>query len=95
VLLYATQLVDVEDALELPPGWTATLQPEASSVDETYAAFSGSSETSPGRLVVRSRTEVRRRQIPPDGYEGFTRAITAARDWADALFRVEREGGAR
>jgi len=95
LFLYATQLVDVEETLELPPGWTATHRPEASTVDETYAAFSGSSESAPGRLAIRSRVEVRRRQIPPEGYEGFTRAVAAAQDWGDALFRVEPAGGAR
>jgi hypothetical protein len=64
-------------------------------VDETYALFKGSTAAQDGRVVIRSRTEVRRRQIPPGGYEGFVAAMQAARDWSEEMFRVERKGGKR
>jgi hypothetical protein len=95
ILLYNTQLVDVEETIQLPRGFKATLVPKPMEVDETYALFKGSSEAQDGRLVIRSRVEVRRRQIPPDGYEGFVAAMRATRDWSQEMFRVERKGDKR
>ncbi len=94
VLLYATQLVDLVETVELPAGWHASSLPADSTVDETYAAFAGRATTAPGTLEVSARVEVRRRQIPPAGYSGFAAAMKAARDWADARVRVEPKGGA-
>ena len=56
-------------------------------MDRTYAYFKGSGETGKGMLTIRSRAELRRRQIPPEGYEGFLAAMREARDWSEALFR--------
>ena len=95
ILLYNTQLVDAEETIRLPRGFKATLVPKPTEVEETYAFFKGSSEAQDGRLVIRSRAEVRRRQIPRDGYEGFVAAMRAARDWAQEMFRVERKGDER
>jgi hypothetical protein len=93
VLLYQTQLVDVVDVLELPAGFSSADLPASSRVDETYAGFQGSAELGDRVLTVRSRVEVRRRQIPPPGYPGFVRALEAARDWSRAVIRLE--GGGR
>jgi hypothetical protein len=95
ILLYNTQLVDAEETIRLPRGYALAHAPETSKVDETYAAFAGSADADDGRLVIRSRAEVRRRQIPPDGYEGFAAAMRAAQDWSGAMFRVEAEEDAR
>ncbi|MHC5005749.1 MAG: DUF3857 domain-containing transglutaminase family protein [Planctomycetota bacterium] len=95
ILLYNTQLVDAEETIRLPRGFKATLVPGPTEVDETYALFKGYGEAQDGRLVIRSRAEVRRRQIPPDGYEGFVAAMRAVRDWSQEMFRVERKGDER
>jgi hypothetical protein len=95
VMLYHTQLLDAEQTIQLPRGFEASHIPAPTEVDETYAAFKGSGEALDGRLVIRSRVEVRRRQIPPGGYDGFAAAMRAARDWSEALFRVQPQGEAR
>ena len=46
-------------------------------VDETYAYFSGRCQSTSKGLDIRQTAEIRRRQIPPSGYEGFRRAILA------------------
>ncbi|MFO7609289.1 MAG: hypothetical protein R6X35_08845, partial [Candidatus Krumholzibacteriia bacterium] len=61
-------------------------------VDETYASFAGTAAQDGRKLVVTGRAEVRRRQIPPDGYAGFKAAVDAARAWGDQEFRFTKEG---
>ncbi len=61
-------------------------------VDETYAGFSGSIEQDGRDLEILSLAEVRRRQIPPEGYEGFRKAIVAAQEWGDLKIRIVKEG---
>jgi len=90
VFLYYTQLLDVEERIELPKGYEATHLPEKDEVDEIYASFRGSAEADGGVLSVRVKSEVRRRQIPPEGYAGFRDAMQKARDWSEARFRVEQ-----
>ena len=91
VFLYYTQLLDIEERIHLPAGFAAAELPESREVDETYAYFKGRSETTGDTLVIHSRAEVRRRQIPPDGYAGFTAAVGEARSWGETPFRVEKK----
>ena len=92
LLLWYTQLVDVEERIRLPKGWKLAETPEADPVDETYAAFSGTAEQDGRELVITQRAEVRRRQIPPDGYAGFKQAMDAVGEWAGQTYRFTREG---
>ena len=43
------------------------------------------------RLRLTARSEVRRRQIPPDGYPGFKQAMDAAAAWRDQPLRFTQE----
>ena len=94
ILLYFTQLLDGQETIRLPRGWRAADAEQPDAVDETYAAFTGASRHDGSELVITQRFESRRRQIPPDGYPGFRKAVDAARAWGDHTFRVEK-GGAR
>jgi hypothetical protein len=47
-----------------------------------------------GRFQVTQKVEIRRRQIPPDGYTGFRKAIEEVKNYAATIFRAEK-GGAR
>jgi len=91
VFLYYTQLLDVEETIRVPAGYIAGHLPKTETVDETYGAWEGGAGLKDGSLVIRSRAEVRRRQIPPDGYEGFAKAMGEARTWAFATIRLEQE----
>ena len=92
LLLWYTQLLDAEETIRLPKGWSLQDKPNHDPVDETYAAFAGGVEQDGRKLTVTGRAEVRRRQIPPDGYAGFKDAMDAARTWADHEYRFTQEG---
>ncbi len=95
VFLYYTQWVDAEENIELPRGYEVVDTPMIEEVDETYASMKGWSETSRKKgLTVHMQAKVKRRQIPPDDYKGFYRAMTAVGDWADQVYRIEK-GGAK
>jgi hypothetical protein len=91
VFLYYTQLLDVEETIGIPAGFTAGHLPQSEEVDETYGYFKGEAEIKDGALLIRSRAEVRRRQIPPEGYGGFAKAMGEARKWGEAVIRLEKE----
>ncbi len=92
VLLYYTQLLDLTEVVELPKGYELVEDPSPDEVDETYGAFSSAAEQKGRKITFTTRHESRRRQIPPDGYEGFKASVDAAAEWADALVRVEKGG---
>ena len=92
VLLWYTQLLDAEETIRLPRGWTLAGDVDLEPVDATYAAFRGGVEQDGRDLEVTSRAEVRRRQIPPDGYAGFREAMDAVRALAHREFRFTKEG---
>ncbi len=92
ILLYFTQLLDGQETIRLPRGWRATVAEQPDAVDEIYAAFTGASRHDGNDLVITQRFESRRRQVPPDGYPGFKKAVDAARAWGDRVFRAEKGG---
>ena len=92
LLLWYTQLLDGTETIRIPGGYALNDPPENEEVDETYASFNGSVEEKGSKLVLSHRAEVRRRQIPPDGYPGFRKAMDAAREWGDQTYRIEKGG---
>ena len=92
LLVWYTQLLDGTETIKIPGGYKLTETPDPEEVDETYAAFSGSTEQKGSQLVLTHRAEIRRRQVPPDGYPGFRKAMTAARTWGDQTYRIEKGG---
>ncbi len=94
VFLYYTQLIDGTEKIKLPGGYGAVEHPSSDEIDETYAYFKGTSRMDGRELVITQRAEIRRRQIPPDGYGGFKKAIDEAKEWSREIFRIEK-GGAR
>jgi transglutaminase-like putative cysteine protease len=91
LLLYFTQMVDITEDIRIPGGLKLTSENEPVKVDETYAGFTAEL-TQKGNLKTRITAQVKRRQIPPEGYEGFRNAMVAAQDWADRLICLEKEG---
>ncbi|MCK9995864.1 MAG: DUF3857 domain-containing protein [Candidatus Krumholzibacteria bacterium] len=92
LLLWYTQLLDGSETIRIPGGYALNDPPENEEVDETYASFNGSVVEKGSKLVLTHRAEVRRRQIPPDGYPGFRKAMEAAREWGDQTYRIEKGG---
>lgn len=92
VFLYYTQLLEGTEKIKLPSGYKVVDPPSSDEVDETYAYFKGTSEMRGRTLIIEPRAEVRRRQIPPDGYKGFKKAMDEARAWGDKSFRAVKGG---
>ncbi len=92
VMLWNTQLVDAQEVLTLPRGWKLQEPPKPESVTETYASFAGTVAQKVRALTVTARATVDRRQVPPDGYAGFRKAVHASRDWSKQAFTFVREG---
>ena len=92
VFLYFTQRLDTTEEIRLPKGWRVAEPPEIEPVDETYAAFRGTAEMDGRELRITQLCDVKRRQIPPDGYPGFKSALDAARDWGERIYRAEKGG---
>ncbi|MBN2198423.1 MAG: DUF3857 domain-containing transglutaminase family protein [Candidatus Aminicenantes bacterium] len=92
LFLYYTQLVEGTETIQLPKGYTALDPPQSDERDETYASFKGTSRMDGRSLVIEQRAEVRRRQIPPDGYGGFKAAIDKAKTFGDRIYRIGKGG---
>ena len=92
LFLWFTQLLDGKETIRLPGGYEVADPQPSEEVDETYAYFKGSAEMDGRRLSVSQLAEVRRRQIPPEGYGGFRAAIVEAQEWAGTVYRAEKGG---
>jgi hypothetical protein len=76
----------------LPKGYKLAETLSSEEVDETYAYFRGTSHVKGRDLTIKQHAEIRRRQIPPDGYDGFKRAVDEAKEWGNTSFRIEKGG---
>jgi hypothetical protein len=94
ILLYYTQRLDIREEIELPRGYALTGAPRFDSVSDTLAAFTAQAAQAGRKLVLTSRTDVRRRQITPALYPGFRKAICALDNFAATTLRVGK-GGSR
>ncbi len=86
---------DVNESIKLPGKLKLEGDYEQKPIDEIYAAFNADLQLDGGTLKFSGRAEVRRRQIPPDGYTGFREAMSAARTWGEKTHPYCRpeEGG--
>ncbi len=92
LFLWYTRRLDGSETIKLPRGFKLATAVKPVAVDETYAGFTGEVELSGRTLAITSRAEIRRRQIPPDGYPGFRQAMTAAKDFCNRTYHLTREG---
>jgi len=92
LLLWYTQKLDGTEIIKVPGGYKLIDPPDSEEVDETFASFNGSVGQKGNQLVLSHQAEVRRRQVPPDGYPGFRKAMEAARNWGDQTYRLEKGG---
>ena len=92
VFLYYTQLIDGTEKIRLPKGYKAVDPPASKDIDETYAAFKGTSEMDGRTLKISQHAKIKRRQIPPDGYVGFKKAVDEAKEFSGNVYRIEKGG---
>jgi hypothetical protein len=94
VFFYFTELLDGKETIKLPKGYTVTDLKKSDEIDETYAYFKGESDMTKKGLAINQKAEIRRRQIPEDGYDGFRKTIKEFQKYAETVFRAEK-GGAK
>ncbi len=92
VFLYYTQRLQIEEEIELPGGYDLVKPPKMEPVDETFAAFQADVRQQGDELILETRTDVRRRQIPPDGYAGYKKALDELNSWGETVLRVAKGG---
>jgi len=92
IFLYYTQRLDITENIRLPKGFKIVEELNADSIDETFAAFSASAKNGRKNLVIKSLTDVRRRQIPPSGYCGFKKALDEMDEWSGITLRATKGG---
>jgi transglutaminase-like putative cysteine protease len=92
VFLYYTQLIDGTENIRLPKGYKAVDPPSSKKIDEIYAAFKGTSGMDGRVLKISQHAEIKRRQIPPDGYGGFKKTMDEAKEFGGNVYRIEKGG---
>ncbi len=92
VFLYYTQLIDGTEKIRLPKGYKAVDPPTSKDIDETYASFKGTSKMDGKTLKITQHATINRRQIPPDGYGGFKKAVDEAKEFSGNVYRIEKGG---
>jgi hypothetical protein len=90
VFFYATQLLDASEKIKLPGGYKVTKPIDDKEINETYVYFNGESKMSKKDFVIKQKVDIKRRQIPPDGYDGFRKAMKEAKEYAGSIFRAEK-----
>jgi len=94
LFLYYTQYLNGTEEIKVPKGYKLIDTPQKEDIDEVFASFSGNCEMKKRNVKIKQEVKLKRRQIPPDEYEGFRKAINAASDYSETVFRVEK-GGAK
>ena len=94
IFFYTTMLIDGHETIKLPKGFKVADPKKSKEFDETYAYYKGESEMSKKGLNIDLKAEIKRRQIPPEGYAGFKKAMEEADEYAETIFRAEK-GGAK
>ena len=92
VFLYYTQKLDIKETIQLPKGYKLPDVINGKKVDATYAAFDGNVSMKKKAILIATTAEVRRRQIPPDGYAGFRDAMNELDAWGNRVIRVTKGG---
>jgi transglutaminase-like putative cysteine protease len=94
LFFYSTQMLDGRETITLPGGYTISDSFKSDEINETYASFKAAAEQTKKTLDINCLAKVKRRQIPPDGYEGFRKSIEEAKEFSGRVYRAEK-GGAR
>jgi Domain of Unknown Function with PDB structure (DUF3857)/Transglutaminase-like superfamily len=92
VFLYYTQRIEINESIKLPSGYKLANDVDVEAMDETFASFSQDAEMDGRTLKLHSRTEVKRRQFGPSGYDGFTKTLDQVDKYAGTTLRVTKGG---
>jgi hypothetical protein len=79
----ATRLVQIEEKLELPPGWKVERVPEAKKMDSGSASLTFEATPGEGVLTYRLEIKIKNNIIPPEDYAGFKKAMDTINELRD------------
>ena len=91
-MLWSAWQLDGQESINVPSDYRYDEFKSPDSVKETYANFAAKTSVNGSSLNLNIAFELRRRQFPQEGYEGFRRAIESARGAALKIFRAEKGG---
>ncbi|HVP12525.1 MAG TPA: DUF3857 domain-containing protein [Phycisphaerae bacterium] len=83
VRMRATRLVQIEEKLQLPPGWKVDRVPEAKKMDSGSASLTFEVTPGDGVLTYRLEMKVKNNIIPPEDYAGFKKAMDTINELRD------------
>jgi len=92
VFVWATHLYDCNETVYLPRTLAVTNADAPEKTDTTYVSFSATCESLKGQLKIELQSEIRRRQIPVEGYADLRKVVNEARAFSATIFRAEKEG---
>lgn len=90
LMLWSASRLDASETIQLPAGFALEETKSPDSVSETYAAFAGSVSSEHGKVNLTLHFDLHRRQFPKEGYEGFRKAVEAAREYAELTLRCTK-----
>ncbi|HHI02464.1 MAG TPA: DUF3857 domain-containing protein [candidate division Zixibacteria bacterium] len=92
VFLYYTEHVDASETISLPKGYKVAEPEDSLEIDDTYVYFKGSGKMKKNTFTVKQIIDIKRRQIPPEGYEGFRKVIMKGKEYASTVFKAVKGG---
>ena len=92
MFFYSTRFVDGNETIKLPKGFKVAEPENSKEIDETYAYFKGESKMSKDKLITKFSAKINRRQIPPNGYAGFCKAMKESKEFSKTVFQAEKGG---
>ena len=90
LFFYAASMVTGTETIGLPKGYQVADPAKSEEIDETYAYFKGDGKMANKRFVIRQTGKIKRRTIPPEGYDGFKQAMEEAQKYTETVFRAEK-----
>jgi len=86
LFLYFTQSIQAFEEIKVPKGFTVETFPDDKNIDQVFAGFSNQIQFNKRKLGITFDFEIKRRQIPPDGYSGFQKCMESANNLANVIF---------
>jgi hypothetical protein len=83
VRMRATRLLQIEEKVQLPPGWKVERVPEAKKMDSGSASLTFEITPGDGVLTYRLEMKVKNNIIPPEDYAGFKKAMDTVNELKD------------
>ncbi len=94
IALLATRLIDIEETVKLPTGWTVTNVPDPIDLDGPSAAlhFKADTGSTPGEIRYTCQLTIKKWTIPPDEYDNFKEVMDKFEELTGPVVACEVEG---